>query len=66
MIQRCRLRERPLQMSEMRPEAGRIARLMSRGRSNATPVWVHTSVLFVIAVVAAVLILAAFLVQQLV
>jgi hypothetical protein len=53
-------------MSEMRPEAGRIARLMSRGRSNATPVWVHTSVLFVIAVVAAVLILAAFLVQQLV
>ena len=36
------------------------------GRSNATPAWVHTSVLVVIAVVAAVLIVAAFLVQLLV
>jgi hypothetical protein len=53
-------------MSEMPRQVGRIARLMGRGRSNATPVWVHTSVLLVIAVVAAVLILAAFLVQQLV
>jgi hypothetical protein len=66
VIQPSRLRERPVQMSEMPREVGRIARLMGRGRSNATPVWVHTSVLVVIAVVAAVLILAAFLVQQLV
>ena len=41
-------------MSEVQREAGRIARLMGRGRSETTPFWVHTSVLLVIAVVAAI------------
>ena len=53
-------------VSEMQREAGRIARLMGRGRSETTPFWVHTSVLLVIAVVAAILILAAFVARQLV
>jgi hypothetical protein len=53
-------------MSEVQREAGRIARLMGRGRSEATPFWVHTSVLLVIAVVAAILIAAAVAVRELV
>ena len=53
-------------MSEMQREASRIARLMGRGRSETTPFWVHTSLLLVIAVVAAILILAAFVARQLV
>jgi ABC-type microcin C transport system permease subunit YejE len=53
-------------VSEMQREAGRIARLMGRGRSETTPFWVHTSMLLVIAVVAAILILAAFAARQLV
>ena len=53
-------------MTDAQREAGRIARLMGRGRSETTPFWVHTSVLLVIAVVAAVLILLAFLARQLV
>ena len=52
-------------MPEMQREAGRIARLMGRGRSETTPFWVHTSVLLVIAVVAAILIFAAFAARQL-
>ena len=52
-------------MSEVQREAGRIARLMGRGRSETTPFWVHTSVLLVIAVVAGLLILLAFAVRQL-
>jgi hypothetical protein len=48
-------------MSESQPESPRrIARLIGRGRDETTPLWVHTSVLLVIAVVAAILILAAF------
>jgi ABC-type microcin C transport system permease subunit YejE len=53
-------------MTEVQREAGRIARLMGRGRSESTPFWVHTSVLLVIAVVAAILILLAFAARQLV
>ena len=53
-------------MSDVQREAGRIARLMGRGRSETTPFWVHTSVLLVIAVVAAIVILAAFAARQLV
>lgn len=49
----------------MEREAGRIGRLMSRGRSETTPFWVHTSVLLVIAVVAGLLIALAFAVRQL-
>jgi hypothetical protein len=49
-------------MSEAQQEVGRIARLMGRGRSESTPL--HTSVLLVIAVVAGILVLVAFLVQQ--
>jgi ABC-type microcin C transport system permease subunit YejE len=52
-------------MTEVQREAGRIARLMGRGRSESTPFWVHTSVLLVIAVVAAILILLAFGARQL-
>jgi ABC-type microcin C transport system permease subunit YejE len=52
-------------MSDVQREAGRIARLMGRGRSETTPFWVHTSVLLVIAVVAGLLILLAFAVRQL-
>jgi hypothetical protein len=52
-------------MTEMQREAGRIARLMGRGRSESTPFWVHTSVLLVIAVVAAILIGLAFAARQL-
>jgi Na+-driven multidrug efflux pump len=53
-------------VSEMQREAGRIARLMGRGRSETAPFWVHTSVLLAIAVVAAILILVAFAARQLV
>ena len=53
-------------MTEMQREAGRIARLMGRGRSETTPFWVHTSVLLVIAVVAAIMILLAFAARRLV
>jgi ABC-type microcin C transport system permease subunit YejE len=49
----------------MQREAGRIARLMGRGRSEATPFWIHTSVLVVIAVVVAILVLAAFAARRL-
>jgi ABC-type microcin C transport system permease subunit YejE len=52
-------------MTEMQREAGRIARLMGRGRSETTPFWVHTSVFVVIAVVAAIVILLAFAARQL-
>jgi ABC-type microcin C transport system permease subunit YejE len=52
-------------VSEMQREAGRIARLMGRGRGEATPFWIHTSVLVVIAVVVAILVLAAFAARQL-
>ncbi len=52
-------------MSDVQREAGRIARLMGRGRSETTPFWVHTSVLLVIAVVVGLLILLAFAVRQL-
>jgi ABC-type microcin C transport system permease subunit YejE len=52
-------------MSEVQREAGRIARLMGRGRSETTPFWVSTSVLLVIGLVAALLILLAFAVRQL-
>ena len=57
--------ERVKSMTEVQREAGRIARLMGRGRSESTPFWVHTSVLLVIAVVAAILILLAFAARQL-
>jgi hypothetical protein len=52
-------------MGDVQREAGRIARLMGRGRSETTPFWVHTSVLLVIAVAAGLLILLAFAVMQL-
>jgi ABC-type microcin C transport system permease subunit YejE len=58
--------ERVKSMTEVQREAGRIARLMGRGRSESTPFWVHTTVLLVIAVVAAILILLAFAARQLV
>lgn len=38
---------------------------MGRGRSEATPFWIHTSVLVVIAVLVAILVLAAFAARQL-
>jgi hypothetical protein len=66
VIRTARIGEPALSMSEPQEELGRIARLMGRGRSETTPFWVHTSVLLVIAVVVGVLVLAAFLVQQLV
>jgi hypothetical protein len=53
-------------MPEVQREAGRIARLMGRGRSETTPFWIHGSVLLVIAVVVAILIAVAFAVRQLV
>lgn len=52
-------------MSDVQREAGRIGRLMGRGRSETTPFWVHTSVLLVIAVVAGLLIAVAFAVKLL-
>ncbi len=51
-------------MTEAQREAGRIARLMGRGRSETTPFWVHTTVLLVIAVVVAILVALAFAVRQ--
>jgi hypothetical protein len=53
-------------VSDVQREAGRIARLMGRGRSETTPFWVHTSVLVVIAIVVGLLVAIAFAVRQLV
>ena len=46
----------------VRSEAGRLGRILGRGRSQATPFYLHLGVIAVLAVVVGVLVAIAFLV----